>query len=107
MLSYSPLCTPEKALGFAENGDLVFQALHIWSRRGAGSDQLENTMNTFTQVGTALAIAALTATSAAAQATYKKVGSEAGWDIYVNENTNGCLMAKGVGTDRSDPDGRL
>ena len=64
-------------------------------------------MNTFTQVGTALTIAALTVTGAAAQATYKKVGSEAGWDIYVNENTNGCLMAKGVGTDRSDPDGRL
>ena len=57
-------------------------------------------MNIFTQVGTALAIAALTATGAAAQATYKKIGSEAGWDIYVNENTNGCLMAKGVGTDR-------
>ena len=56
-------------------------------------------MNAFTQIGTALAIAALTVTGAAAQATYKKVGSEAGWDIYVNENTNGCLMAKGVGTD--------
>ena len=57
-------------------------------------------MNTSIQIGMALGIAALTATGAAAQATYKKYGSEAGWEILVNENTNGCLMAKGVGTDR-------
>ena len=57
-------------------------------------------MNVLTRVGTTLAIAAFTVTGAAAQtATYKKYGSEAGWDIYVNENTNGCLMAQGVGTD--------
>ena len=37
-------------------------------------DQLENTMNIFTQVGSALAITALAATGAAAQATYKKIG---------------------------------
>jgi hypothetical protein len=48
----------------------------------------------------ALAIAAATITGAAAQATYKKVGSAAGRDIYVNESTNSCLMAKGVGSDR-------
>jgi hypothetical protein len=56
-------------------------------------------MNTPTRIATTVAIAALTATSAAAQTTYKQYGSEAGWDILINENTNGCLMAQGVGTD--------
>ena len=41
-------------------------------------------MNTFTQIGAALAIAALTATGAAAQSSpYQKYGSEAGWNIFV------------------------
>jgi len=54
-------------------------------------------MNTFTQIGAALAIAALTATGAAAQSSpYQKYGSEAGWDIFVNTKTNNCLIAKGV-----------
>ena len=54
-------------------------------------------MNTFTQIGAALAIAALTATGAAAQSSpYQKYGSEAGWDIFVNTKTNNCLIARGV-----------
>src|SRR5262245_2160824 len=57
-------------------------------------------MTTSTRIGMALAVAALTATAAAAQTTYKQYGEAAGWEILVNENTNGCLMAQGVGTDR-------
>jgi hypothetical protein len=56
-------------------------------------------MSMSTRIGMTLAFAALTATGAIAQTTYKQYGSEAGWDILVNENTNGCLMAQGVGTD--------
>ena len=54
-------------------------------------------MNTVTRIGTALAIVSLTVTAAAAQTAFKKYGSEAGWDILINETTKGCLMAQGVG----------
>jgi hypothetical protein len=55
-------------------------------------------MNTFTKIGTALAIAALAATGASAAS--KKYGSEAGWDIFVNENTGpGCLLARKLTAD--------
>jgi hypothetical protein len=55
-------------------------------------------MYTFTQVGTALAIAALAATGASAAS--KKYGSEAGWDIFINENTGpGCLIARKLTAD--------
>jgi hypothetical protein len=51
-------------------------------------------MQTRASIGIALAIAALTATDAAAQAV-KKYGSEAGWDIFIKENMGpGCLLAK-------------
>ena len=54
-------------------------------------------MNTFTQIGAALAIAALAATDAAAQSSpYQQYGSEAGWDIFVNTKTNNCMIVKGV-----------
>jgi hypothetical protein len=46
-----------------------------------------------------LTVAALTVTGAAAQATCNKVGSEAGGTYMSMKNTNGCLMAKDVGTD--------
>jgi hypothetical protein len=51
-------------------------------------------MQTRAGIGIALAIAALTATDASAQAA-KKYGSEAGWDIFIKENMGpGCLLAK-------------
>jgi len=51
-------------------------------------------MNAHTVIGTALALAALTATSAVAQ-TAKKYGSEAGWEILVKDNMGpGCLITK-------------
>ena len=52
-------------------------------------------MSMFMQVGTFLTVAALTVTGAAAQATYKKIGSEAGWDIYVNEEHKRLPDGKG------------
>ena len=55
-------------------------------------------MNTFTQIGTALAIAALAATDASAAT--KKYGSEAGWDIFINEKMGpGCLIARKLNAD--------
>jgi hypothetical protein len=57
-------------------------------------------MTTSTRIGVALAIGALAATAAVAQTTYKKYGEAAGWQILINENTNGCFMAQGIGTDR-------
>ena len=51
-------------------------------------------MHTHATIGIALAIVALTATDAAAQAA-KKYGSEAGWDIFIKENMGpGCLRRK-------------
>ena len=53
-------------------------------------------MQTHARIGIALAIAALAATDAAAQAP-KKYGSEAGWDIFIKENMGpGCLVAKKI-----------
>jgi hypothetical protein len=47
-----------------------------------------------TLIGTTLALAALTATATSAQ-TFRKYGSEAGWDILVREDMGpGCLVAK-------------
>jgi hypothetical protein len=55
-------------------------------------------MTTFTRIGAALAIATMAATGAIAQT--KKYGSEAGWDIFVNENTGpGCLIARKLDAD--------
>lgn len=55
-------------------------------------------MNTFIQVGTALTIAALSASGASAES--KKYGSEAGWDIFVNDQMGpGCLIAKKLPAD--------
>ena len=55
-------------------------------------------MNTFIQVGTALTIAALSATSVSAES--KKYGSEAGWDIFVNDQMGpGCLIARKLPAD--------
>lgn len=55
-------------------------------------------MNTCTLIGTTLAIAALAATGASAAS--KKYGSEAGWDIFINENTGpGCLLARKLTAD--------
>ena len=55
-------------------------------------------MNKIPQIATALAIAALAATDASAQT--KKYGSEAGWDIFVNESTGpGCLVARKLNAD--------
>jgi hypothetical protein len=54
-------------------------------------------MIVFARIGTALAIASLTVTAAAAQTAFKKYGSEAGWEILINETTKGCLIAQGVG----------
>jgi hypothetical protein len=50
-------------------------------------------MNTFIQVGTALTIAALSTSGASAAS--KKYGSEAGWDIFVNDQLGpGCVIAR-------------
>ena len=50
-------------------------------------------MTKIAQASAALAIVALAATGAAAQT--KKYGSEAGWDIFVNDNMGpGCVIAK-------------
>ena len=50
-------------------------------------------MTKIAQASAALAIVALAATGAAAQAT--KYGSEAGWDIFVRDDLGpGCLIAK-------------
>jgi hypothetical protein len=49
-------------------------------------------MNTVTQIGIALTIATLATTGASAQTKY---GSEAGWDIFINESMGpGCLVSK-------------
>ena len=51
-------------------------------------------MHMHARIGIALAITALTATAATAQAV-KKYGSEAGWDIFIKDNMGpGCLIAK-------------
>lgn len=56
-------------------------------------------MFTKTLINTSLALAMLTGAAAAAE-TYKKVGSEAGWDVYVREGkTRGCLLAKDLNAD--------
>jgi len=56
----------------------------------------ERAMYTQMRIGTAVVLAALTATGAAAE-TYKKYGSEAGWDIYVTEGQDrGCLISKNL-----------
>lgn len=53
-------------------------------------------MYTHMGIGTALVLAVLTATAAAAD-TYKKYGSEAEWDIYVTDGQDrGCLIAKNL-----------
>ena len=50
-------------------------------------------MTKHASVCSALAIVALGATAADAQ--IKKYGSEAGWDIFVNDNLGpGCVIAK-------------
>src|SRR3954451_12842407 len=50
-------------------------------------------MTKLVRIGAAFAAAALAATGASAQT--KKYGSEAGWDIFVNDNMGpGCLIAK-------------
>ncbi|EHK53449.1 hypothetical protein MAXJ12_30212 [Mesorhizobium alhagi CCNWXJ12-2] len=50
-------------------------------------------------IRTAVVFAVLTATGAAAE-TYKKYGSEAGWDIYVTDGQDrGCLMSKNLTED--------
>ena len=50
-------------------------------------------MTKFAQAGAALAVIALAVTGANAQT--KKYGSEAGWDIFVNDKLGpGCLIAK-------------
>jgi hypothetical protein len=50
-------------------------------------------MTKVAQASAALAIVALAATGANAQT--KKYGSEAGWDIFINDNLGpGCLIAK-------------
>jgi hypothetical protein len=50
-------------------------------------------MTKIIRASAALAIVALAATGAAAQT--KKYGSEAGWDIFVNDNMGpGCVIAK-------------
>lgn len=55
-------------------------------------------MNRIPQIAATLTIAALAATGANAQT--KKYGSEAGWDIFVNENTGpGCLVARKLTAD--------
>ena len=56
-------------------------------------------MQTHVRIGIALAIVALTATDAAAQA-LKKYGSEAGWDIFIKEDMGpGCVVAKKINAD--------
>ncbi len=55
-------------------------------------------MNIFIQVGTALTIAALSASGASAAST--KYGSEAGWDIFVNDQMGpGCVIARKLSAD--------
>ena len=55
-------------------------------------------MNAFARIGVALTIAALTAPHALAQS--KKYGSEAGWDIFVNDSMGpGCLIARKLSPD--------
>ena len=55
-------------------------------------------MKVLIQVGTAVAVAVLAATGSAAQ--WKKYGSEAGWDIYVNESMGpGCLITRDLPPD--------
>lgn len=50
-------------------------------------------MKTLARIGVALAAATLAVTGANAQ--IKKYGSEAGWDIFVNDDMGpGCLLAK-------------
>ncbi|MGO4840247.1 hypothetical protein AB4144_49170, partial [Rhizobiaceae sp. 2RAB30] len=56
-------------------------------------------MYTLTKIGAALAFAAVAATGASAE-TYKKYGSEAGWDIYeTGGQDSGCLMSRNVTPD--------
>ena len=55
-------------------------------------------MNGFTHIGTALVIAALAATGARAATT--QFGSEAGWDIFVDDSMGpGCLIARKLNAD--------
>ena len=55
-------------------------------------------MNAFARIGVALTIAALSAPGASAQS--KKYGSEAGWDIFVNDSMGpGCLIARKLSPD--------
>ena len=50
-------------------------------------------MNAFARIGVALTIVALSAPVASAQS--QKYGSEAGWDIFVNDSMGpGCLIAR-------------
>lgn len=52
-----------------------------------------------TLIQTSLALAMLSGAAAAAE-TYKKVGSEAGWDVYVREGKmRGCLISKDLNQD--------
>ena len=56
-------------------------------------------MYTRMRIGAAVVFAGLTATGVSAE-TYKKYGSEAGWDIYVTGGQDrGCLMAKDLTDD--------
>jgi hypothetical protein len=58
----------------------------------------EKVMNTVIQVGTVLTIALLTTTNVSAQT--KKYGSEAGWDIFINEKLGpGCLISRKLTAD--------
>ncbi|HWK67031.1 MAG TPA: hypothetical protein VNS34_19055 [Rhizobiaceae bacterium] len=53
-------------------------------------------MSTQISFRTAMVLAVLTATGAAAE-TYKKYGAEAGWDVYVTEGEDrGCLMSRNL-----------
>ena len=55
-------------------------------------------MNTVTQIGIALTIAVLATTGASAQT--KKYGSEAGWDIFIDEKMGpGCLVSRKLSAD--------
>lgn len=56
-------------------------------------------MHTRMKIGAAVVFAALTATGAAAE-TYKKYGSEAGWDIYATGGQDsGCLISRNLTPD--------
>jgi hypothetical protein len=56
-------------------------------------------MKVFARVGTTLAVVVLAATNASAQ-TAKKYGSEAGWDIFVNDSLGpGCLISRALSAD--------